>query len=275
MRTLVALLTLAFVTVAAARGEESFPEKVARLKALNAGTSKPTPTRLVSTADQPGKDDADPFQPTAPKKSCGKCGSEDCGCQTDKAVSAMRREAAATSADVVKLIGMMNARLDAAEKRLDQMEQRPTTATVSTPAAKPIPAHVVDATGRWWMVADKDDDDQRSWYSDTGGRHWYRDEGPALRQLAQPVTCNCPATGNKDGSKGPNNCLCHDMGLDCKCHKNAGILYNQLPATALAPMVTPARVAATMMMAPVMRAAPVRRTLLPFAGSGSAAACST
>ncbi len=122
---------------------------------------------------------------------------------------------------------------------------------------KPVPAHVVDETGVWWQVAEKNDPNQRSWYSEDGGRRWFRDEAAPVQAVA-PSACHCPATGNKDGRAGPNNCKCHDLGMDCKCHKGAGIVFDVAPVSTAAPQ--PA-----MRAAPVM--APVRRAALPFVGS--------
>ncbi len=130
-----------------------------------------------------------------------------------------------------------------------------TTCHCATSPTKPTkPVHIVDENGVWWIPADPSDPDQRQWYSrGESDPSWHRDEGKATVRVA-PFTCQCPATGNKDGSRGPNNCACHDLDLQCGCHKNAGTVFTAIPATKAVPAV---KATARPMMMPAPRSSPV------------------
>jgi hypothetical protein len=206
------------------------------------GTATPTNTDTSSTSTP---------TPPPPKKACGKCGSADCGCQTDAQIKSLQ--------DAVDALKSAQP-----PKKTDVLD--PFDASNSAPK-NPAYTHVVDSSGRWWASANSDDADQRAWWSKDEGKTWWREGKPDLVSIP-PTECKCPATGNKDGSQGPNNCRCHDMGLDCKCHKNAGIVYTTAPAGVqpVSPMASPAL--------PVSPVAP-RGMVRPMSMAGVARACST
>lgn len=199
---------------------------------------------------------------TTPKKKekCGFCGAAECGCEgkSKKTSQADREDTVVplvaekttegpTPADVEKARAELQ-RLKEEATHLKELLNDPGADLRNMPPPKSKPAsHVTDERGTWWAVAESDDADQRSWFSTDAGKTWWRDHKPTLVTVP-PTTCKCPAQGNKTGASGPNNCLCHDAGLDCKCHQGAGIVYERLPPPV---MVQPLPV---MPMAPMMPA---------------------